>query len=64
MKKVIKIYEDGKQFLVEGDLNIELNNHGKAEVYEVNVPDKEFKEMMKEPDKVKIKEITDKVRIR
>ena len=64
MRKLVKIYEDGKQFLVQGDLNIELNNHGRAEVYEVDIPDKEFAKVMEKPDSVKIDKIKNKRKIR
>ena len=60
MKKLIKIYEDGKQFLVEGELNMQLNNHGSAEVYEVDMKDEDFRKLMEKPDKVNIDKIKNK----
>lgn len=60
MTQKIKIYEDGKQLLVEGDMNINLNNHGEAEEYEVDITKKEFQEMMGSPQDVKVKRIKNK----
>ena len=63
MKKIVKIYQDKKQFLIAGDLNMELNNHGTPEVYEVEMKDEDFAKLMENPDKLKINKILNKKRI-
>ena len=60
MRKRVYIYEDGSQALITGDLDIRSASMDVVKAYEVDVKDKEFKEMMKEPDKVKTNKIKEK----
>ncbi len=64
MKKRIHVFENGKQALIMGDLDIRSVTDKVVAEYEVKISDKKFEKMMKEPDKIKIDKIKEKKKIK
>ena len=62
MRKRIQIFDDGKQGLLMG--GIEFGKGTVVEEYEVEMKDKEFEELMEDPQRVRLDRIKNKRKIK